>query len=204
MLILDFGSGNTCKNDTTTVRRMIDALAETTNRKDITIKWQLFTEAGENVPLNLHCFEYAYKYAAQLGFKTTASVFDMKSLHFLLSFDVPFVKLANCDRSAALWGAIPRRIPIVQSFHNSKDLIDDEPGLDFLCCVSKYPAQSSEYITSFSGEHLSHGISDHTDSFALYQTFSPITYECHYKLDDSTGLDAGPFAKTPEQLREIL
>ena len=50
-----------------------------------------------------------------------------------------------------------------------------------------------------------HGpISDHTTDFQLYNKYKPKIYECHYKLEDSTGLDAGEFARTPEQLAEIL
>jgi hypothetical protein len=38
----------------------------------------------------------------------------------------------------------------------------------------------------------------------LFRKFEPEIIEMHYKLPDSTGLDAGPFARTPEQLAEIL
>jgi sialic acid synthase SpsE len=203
LIILDFGSGNTCKNDTAYIRRMIDSLADLTPRRDIVIKWQLFTEAGENVPLNHHCFEFAYKYAQSKGFKTTASVFDKASLDYLLTFDVPFVKLANCKRSRDLHVHIPRGIPIIASVSDNC-CIDMMDNAIYLCCVSKYPAIASDYETGFNDEWLAEGISDHTVNFELYKMYEPYEYECHYKLDDSTGLDAGDFARTPERLREIL
>lgn len=207
MIILDFGSGNTCKNDTAYIRRMIDSLADVTPRRDIVIKWQLFTEAGENVPLNHHCFEFAYKYAQSKGFKTTASVFDKASLDYLLTFDVPFVKLANNVNTWHLSGSIPRKIMILKSvasdYYTDTDQLWEDPNLFNLCCVSDYPADITKY-SEFNQVHLSNGISDHSTSFKLYQEHQPLFYECHYKLDDSTGLDSGDFARTPEQLKEIL
>lgn len=202
MIILDFGSGNTCKNDTAYIRRMIDSLADVTPRRDIVIKWQLFTEAGENVPLNHHCFEFAYKYAQSKGFKTTASVFDKASLDYLLTFDVPFVKLACCELSHLLRGAIPRHIPIIKSMADIT--VEPNENDNHLCCVRKYPAEFGDYRDMFYDDFLKLGISDHTTDFMLYRMYTPSIYECHYKLDDSTGLDSGDFARTPEQLKEIL
>ena len=85
-----------------------------------------------------------------------------------------------------------------------------------LACVSKYPAKISSYEKTYSREvtplidfegfeeHiLKKSISDHTTNWDLYKKYRPKIYECHYKLEDSTGLDAGPFAMTPEQLLEI-
>ena len=91
MIILDFGSGATSKNDVTTVKRMIDELAAVdTGKHTIVIKWQLFTDCPPNEPLEYRVFDYAYQYAKYLGYKTTASVFDMESLCYLLSYDIPF------------------------------------------------------------------------------------------------------------------
>lgn len=182
---------------------MIDSLADLTPRRDIVIKWQLFTEAGENVPLNHHCFEFAYKYAQSKGFKTTASVFDKASLDYLLTFDVPFVKLANNSNSQSLANEIPRKFKIIIS--KDIDVIQSaSPSYSCtLCCVSQYPAAIQQY-NQFPLRHLHNGISDHSTSFQLYQEHQPLFYECHYKLDDSTGLDAGDFARTPEALKEIL
>lgn len=203
MIILDFGSGNTCKNDTAYIRRMIDALADVTPRRDIIIKWQLFKEAGENVPLSHYCFQFAYQYAQAQGFKTTASVFDKASLDYLLTYDVPFVKLANCDKSRLLNVHIPRGKQLVASFDPNQDRLMICNSY-YIVCISKYPASVSDYETNACKEWIEGGISDHTTHFELYHKYKPYIYECHYKLDDSTGLDAGDFARTPEQLKEIL
>ncbi|MFA5317464.1 MAG: hypothetical protein WC369_08590, partial [Dehalococcoidales bacterium] len=48
------------------------------------------------------------------------------------------------------------------------------------------------------------GISDHTVDFSLWRKHRPPIIEWHYGLPDSTGLDAGPFMRTPEMLREVL
>ena len=91
MIILDFGSGNTCKNSRRYITQMIDELAAVdTGKQEIVIKWQLFADCQPNIPLEYHVFDYAYQYAKHLGYKTTASVFDMESLCYLLSYDIPF------------------------------------------------------------------------------------------------------------------
>jgi sialic acid synthase SpsE len=51
---------------------------------------------------------------------------------------------------------------------------------------------------------LNFGISDHTTDFTLWHKYHPSIIEWHFKLEDSTGLDAGSFARTPEMLEEIL
>ncbi len=79
-----------------------------------------------------------------------------------------------------------------------------EPFDNPLYCVSNYPAKYDDYIRAFSPNQLRRGISDHTNDFSLFRKFEPERIEWHYKLLDSTGLDAGPFARTPEQLREVL
>ena len=204
MIILDFGSGNTCKNDLNYVEKMIDELVKVdTGKHEVVIKWQLFREAGDNIPLTHSCFRYAVFYAAGKGYQTTASVFDLRSLKHLLWFEPPFVKIANRPDLYWLAGEVPRRVSIIYSVSKGHlyELGDFE---QMLTCVSKYPATLTDYENEFSKIMLMDGISDHTTDFMLYNKYKPSVYECHYKLDDSTGLDAGPFARTPEQLKEIL
>ena len=207
MIILDFGSGGTSKNDVTIVKRMIDELAAVdTGKHTIVIKWQLFTDCPPNEPLRRDVFDYAYGYAKEKGYQTTASVFDMDSLQFLLTYDIPFVKLANRPDLYWLAGEVPRKIPVYVSISAPCGVtIDDEHSLNSveLCCVSKYPATVEEYEV-FGLWYLQDGISDHTTDFTLYHKYKPVIYECHYKLPDSTGPDAGPFSRTPSQLAEIL
>ena len=218
MIILDFGSGNTCKNDLSYVKRMIDELkAVDTGKHEIVIKWQLFTKAGDNTPLRPMAFEYAYRYAAKLGYQTTASVFDVESMAYLLQYDIPFVKIANRPDLYWLAGEVPRKIPVyVSTGHMKKikgnifDKILELHATELLVCVSKYPATLKDYEDAFTWEtyseegHALVNISDHTTDFTLYHKYKPEIYECHYKLEDSTGLDAGDFARTPEQLAEVL
>jgi hypothetical protein len=206
MIILDFGSGNTCKNDYKYIERMVDELkAADTGKHEVVIKWQLFTKAGDNIPLQVTRFDHAYDYAKQQGYQTTASVFDAESLDYLLRFDIPFVKIANRPDLYWLAGEVPRKIPVYLScdahqFSCFAWVNGDIP----LACISEYPATMKQYENEF-GAMLHWGrISDHTTDFTLYHKYKPETYECHYKLEDSTGLDAGDFARTPEQLAEIL
>lgn len=204
-VILDFGSGNTCQNDKEIVKEMYDELKKVDSGKHkIIVKWQLFKEAGQNIPLEKDVFFFAHQYGNKLGYPVTASVFDSRSLELLLQFNkLPFIKIANNRKLDRLIGDIPRKIPVYVSVGNRKDF-GTMAGITYLCCVSKYPALKEDYSAMFESQHLTKAISDHTDGFQLYRKHKPAIVEWHYKLPDSTGLDAGIFAHTPAQLREIL
>lgn len=202
-LILDLGSGNTCCNECTTILKMIDAIPYDPR---IILKWQLFQSAGKNIPLERECFKFAYEYAINKGFKTTASVFDNASLWYLLQFDVPFVKIACNQEYYPLIGDVPRKIPVYASFMT----IFDYNELEYcktelkMACIPNYPSSIGEYEALFMEHELKEAISDHTEGTELFEKYKPRIFECHFKLESSTGLDAGPFAKTPDQIKKIL
>ena len=203
-------SGNICKNNPDTILRMIKILSIIDPKRKFILKWQLFKKAGDNIPLLPSVFSYAYNIAMDYGFKTTASVFDIESLNFLLQFDIPFVKLANRPDLYWLIGEVPRKIPVIISRRNDKDYMiyiknkKDSLYVDeVMCCISEYPAKIVNYEKGFAEDFLRNGISDHTVDFSMYLKYRPQIYECHFKLPDSTGLDAGEFARTPEQISEI-
>lgn len=216
VILLDFGSGETCKNDKAEVRRMIDGLAAVdSHRHQVYVKWQLFTKVPAPVPpLDHEVYVYAVQYAAERDYMTSASVFDEYQLDFLLGLraggvPLPFVKLAARPRWYRLLEKIPRDVPVYLSLPNAawRDCLTEmypraEP-VRWLYCVPEYPASSTKYETLF-GNNLCHGISDHTTDFRLFKEYEPMFFEKHFKLPDSTGLDSGDFAATPGQLREIL
>ena len=209
MIILDFGSGNTCKNDIKIVERMIDELkAVDTGKHEVIIKWQMFGHAPPNERLMWVTFDHAYNYAKEKGYRTTASVFGMTSLQHLLQYDIPFVKIANRPDLYWLAGEVPRKIPVyvstgVQSSMDnpSEYFVGDQDVL--LKCVSKYPATVEDYEGRMYNIPLRY-ISDHTTDFTLWNRHPIVIIEWHYKLEDSTGPDAGEFARTPKQLEGIL
>jgi len=204
IFILDLGSGNSCRNNYATIQRMIDEIAGVDPDRKFILKWQLFEKAGNNIPLFQSCFIEAYEYANKLGYQTTASVFDINSLNFLLNFDVPFIKIANRPELYHLIGEVPRKIPVITSV---KDQWYDLTATQFsnvLACVSNYPAKIEDYEKNFSVNMLKSGISDHTEDWTLFEKYLPRIFECHFKLKDSTGPDAGPFARTAEMLKYIL
>ena len=200
------GSGNTSGNNKKYIEKMIDSIADVDSGRITIHKWQLFEKAGENIPLTHEAFRYAYDYAMSLGFRTTASVFDEASVQFLLKFDIPFVKFANNTATWPLTGMVPRSIPIIISV--GPDTMHVPTDITYqnyvMYCISKYPASAFDYSDAFPVPYLRNGISDHTTTWDLFRKFKPRVYECHYKLPDSTGLDAGPFARTPEMIKEIL
>jgi len=216
MVILDFGSGETCQNSRLEALKMIKEMDNVNSgKRRIVIKWQLFNTVpkagGKTVtPLDRDVFDYAYRLAAKMGYETTASVFDIPSLKFLIdNYSVPFVKIA-CRQSIyeLLLPKIPNSVLALVSVPSPfttwdfrLSMISD--NIDFLCCVPEYPANWVKYATLFGG-FLSVGISDHTDNFELFHKYKPTRYEKHFKLPDSKGLDNGPWAMTPEQLEGIL
>lgn len=203
-IILDFGSGNTCRNDLGIIRKMYNGLKLIDRlRHNVIVKWQLFEKAGDNLPLGWAAFDYAYTYGRNLGYAVTASAFDLPSLKFLLQYDIPFVKLANNKGVYHLAGGVPRNILILKSVSSPEEIDVPEHNTIKLACVSEYPATTEQYIKTFGDRRLK-GISDHSSNFNLFRYYEPDIIEWHYKLEDSTGLDAGPFARTPAQLTEIL
>lgn len=207
-IILDFGSGNTCQNDNRIVTQMYDKMQNVdAGKHNVVVKWQLFKEAGKNIPIHKEVFDFAYRYGRRLGYPVTASVFDLDSLKFLLQYDTPFIKIANRPDLYWLIGEIPRKIPVYVS--KSKIWVDccckniAPENVVYLACVSQYPAKVEDYENIFHSDFLKF-ISDHTTDFTLWYKYQPEIIEWHYKMEDSTGLDAGYFARTPEQLREVL
>jgi len=197
-LILDLGSGNTCHNSREEVYKLIDAVPQDPR---IVLKWQLFTDEKPNISLDRDIFRIAYEYAATKGFKTTASVFDLSSLRFLLTFNIPFIKIANNAALYELIGHVPRNMPVYASFSKfTRPRKCDEK----LCCISEYPAPIWRYYDDFGVKELKAGISDHTNSIALALFQNPAILENHFCLEDSEGLDAGAFARTPWQIEKLV
>lgn len=207
MIIIDMGSGETCRNDIAYAKRMIDELYETGLRApiDVVIKWQLFADIPGLDPLDFNVFCKARDYAAKLGYETTASVFDVESLHKLRQTKPPFIKIAARPKVYRLIDLMPgeRVIVSVQSYKEYRDMVGRDNVEEVLCCVAKYPATSALYENMFSGL-LHYGLSDHTVDWYLYDKFRPRYYECHFCLDDSTGPDAAAFARRPEQMKRLV
>jgi sialic acid synthase SpsE len=132
-------------------------------------------------------------------------VFDLESLKFLLNYDIPFVKIANRRDLDWLIGEIPRKTEIYISYSECSHIICKRiSNVKYMACISNYPALSEDYEKRFEAHSLKFAISDHTIGTELYKKYQPMIWEKHYKLNDSTGLDAGPFSITPEELKEIL
>jgi len=216
IIILDFGSGNSCLNDKEIVKKMYDELKKVDTGKHIIIcKWQLFLEAGNNIPLDRDVFDFAYEYGNELGYRVTSSVFDKDSLEFLLLYDVPFIKIANNRKLDWLIGEVPRKIPVYVSvgghseYSTYRNILSSNDKV--LLCNSKYPSTLDDYEKWFylkNNGDMSYRyemtFSDHTANFGLWYRYQPEIVEWHYGLEDSTGLDAGPFMRTPTMLKEVL
>jgi len=196
MLILDFGSGETCGNDRDTITAMIDGL-DGLKVKPV-IKWQLFTKKSVPYLPPLTEFDYAYEYAQEKGYETTASVFDRDSLKKLQKYDTPFIKIANRPELYDMLKDIDNPLVSVPSVALAEKMRAD--GIPFMCCISAYPASRRQYCRTFHNL-MKDGLSDHSTTWALYDTYTPKYYECHYALDGQTGQEVGTWTRTPEKLR---
>jgi sialic acid synthase SpsE len=196
---------------------MIDAIkAIDTGKHEVVLKFQLSLPDGINVPLDHDVFDYGYRYGNEQGYKVTSSVADLESLKFLLQYDVCFVKIPNDRGLDWLIGYVSRMIPVYVSCNDSYMMTniwcnewEYKDNITPLACISKYPATIEEYEHKFQDNFSGHlarkcPISDHTIDFTLWHKYHPSIIEWHFKLEDSTGLDAGPFAIMPEELRKIL
>jgi len=196
--IIEMGSGNTCRNDSGLIREMIDAVSEVdTGKHEVILKWQLFESAPPNVPLDIGKFAVAYSYASSLGYETTASVFDTRSIERLASFRVPFTKIACVPK---LYGLIPQ-IKGTVYVSVSEPMAEPAARIVQMACVRKYPASASDYQDI----GITDAVSDHTVGWNLYRTWRPTVIEKHFVLRrDKDNPDAGPFAVTPAELSEVL
>ena len=166
-LILDLGSGNSCRNDTAIVKDTIDAITDVkTDKHEIILKWQLFESAPPNIPLDRDVFDYAYDYAYGL-YKTTASVFDKSSLAFLQGYDTPFIKIACrqdlyylADSEDDFYVSITEGTYILKKWN-----------IKYMYCIPKYPADISDYEKMFDTKWLGEAISDHTVGWDLYNKY---------------------------------
>lgn len=198
MIILDLGSGNGNGNDIGYQKELIDSLVD----KDVILKYQLFMDAPPNIPLKREVFRKAYRYAQIKHLQVTASVFDLDSLYFLQTFEIPFIKLANNQACYKLAGGI--NTPMIVSYSSIAEM-GKRKLIKPLCCVSRYPAQVIQYERNFISYWLTQGISDHTEGFDLYHKYQPEIYEFHYVLKHSKdNPDGGKFAKVPKDLEGIL
>ena len=200
MIILDMGSGNTCRNDKREIQRMIESVYEVdTGKHAVVLKWQLFNEAKPNIPLTHESFEYAYQIANDLGYQTTASVFDLENLNYLKKFEIPFIKIACRQDLYWLIKHCGKHMVILSSEDTGRVDCDVQ-----LACIRKYPAKLSEYEKTFDADQLSY-VSDHTVGWELFNKYNPVVIEKHFvyeRLNDNP--DAGMFAVTPDELSEVL
>lgn len=205
-IVLDMGSGNTCRNDVDLAKTMIDSVVGIDSRKHkVIFKWQMWEKPqGKNTQLDCDVFDEAYFYAKSFGYETTSSVFDEDALGFLLAHDIPFVKIANRPDLWWLLGEVPRKIPVYVSNYPEDCGFRDAGIVTSLACVAKYPATLAEYEWIPNLRHF-FGISDHTVGLGLWNKYHPTIWEKHFVLEhDESNLDGGPWAITPKELMEVL
>jgi len=196
-IILDY-SANTHNNDLRKITELIKTVKSyDTVKHEIIFKSQLFVSAGANVVCTHESFDHMYKTCKDLGYQCTASVFDLDSLCFLLTYDIPFVKIANNKKLYHLAEDVPKDIEVIASCNVADYYSNKSPGTT-LACVSEYPASLFDYPRDIIQ------LSDHTKGLLLWHKNKPIIWEKHIKMPGDTGLDAGPFCITPEELADIL
>ena len=206
-VVLDMGSGTTCRNSIDYARRMIDAvIAIDAHKQEVIFKWQLDEKVTPpHLALDHEVFRAAYNYAAEKSYKTTSSVFDKYSLDFLLQFDVPFVKIACRPDLYWLIQEVPRKVTVYASRNGDVEWSKYDK-VEWLLCVPEYPAKYWDYeILCQKYGHYLDKVSDHTTDFRIWREWRPIVWERHFVLEhDPANPDSGPFAITPDQLKEVI
>jgi sialic acid synthase SpsE len=215
LIILDMGSGNGQGNDIAYQKKAIDTIAEIDSKKHkVILKWQLeLKPKGNNKPLDPRVFASSYLYANDKGYRATSSVFDPESLVDLMKiccirdedtpWGIPFIKIACQSKDNpnvyGMIGLIARGIPIYVSYDPRNPNSLTEWNCTFLACIPEYPAKLSDYPPGI------HGYSDHVPGLELWNYYHPAIWEKHFVLEkDANNLDAGPFAITPDQLKEVI
>jgi len=200
-IILDLAP-NTHKNSIYDIKQMIDAIVEIdTHKHEIIFKHQMFMKSDVNIVLDRVVFAKAYDYAKNKGYKTTASVFDLPSLAYLMQFEIPFIKIACNEKYYWLIDEIPRKYMIYASRNKQHLLFYHDAKIKKLSCIPHYPAKIEEY------EDLPKKyISDHTAGLDLWHEYKPEIWEKHYVLhkNKADNPDSGEFAITPMEMRLIL
>ncbi len=202
IIILDIGAANIHKNNVDEALKLIDEIKvnDPGNHK-IIIKAQLFENESPNVPLHKETFMAIYYRSLKHKYKCTASVFDEKSLNFLLEFEIPFIKIANRVDKYDLIDSIPRGIRVIYSYSTYRKHFEN---CKHLACISEYPAKFGDYEDNFKLSELKAGISDHTSGLRLYRVYRPRIWEKHIVLKhDPDNIDAGKFAILPQDLKKI-
>lgn len=208
-VILDLGSGNSCRNSIDYAKRMIDVVADMdSHRHEVIFKFQLeeVSPPGQ-LKLDRGVFSVAYNHARKKGYACTSSVFDYPSLSYLLGFQVPFVKIACAKENRKLVAVTPRGMPILLSM-DAREFPPDTTGVvghpEILLCVPECPAKLLDYPPLGQWEN-NVGYSDHTPGLELWNYYHPLVYEKHFVLERSPdNPDSGVFALDPSQLQEVI
>ena len=209
-VILDI-SANTHQNDPVLMRELIEAVPETVRHK-VLLKTQYWTKPiPPNERTTMRGLLQFINAAKSRGYAVGTSVFDEEAVKDItltgLACRLDFVKLP-C-RVGTYWLAdfVPRATKVYAS------AIDQKHGQTFradywLYCVPEYPADVSAYSQISNQLDYFHGVSDHSIGGLVWKAARKnrlAVYECHYVLERSdTNPDAGPFAKTPDDLREMF
>ena len=211
-VILDI-SANTHRNCVGKLDDLLDAIPRD-HIHEIVVKtqlWSPYAPQGDNLRCEISQLTALISHANHRGFGASTSVFDYGAISMIRGCidQMAFIKIA-C-RPCLRWLAdhiMPCSMPIYMSYdiRTESDAGTHMPGVKNLACVPLYPAPVEAY--------KGHGqyVSDHTVGREIWDSLDhgpgaevPAIYECHYVLEHSVdNPDAGAFAKTPDELAEML
>lgn len=182
----------------------------------VVLKSQLFEIAGKNLVQDRGMFALAAQWAWEYcGYKTTSSVFDRRSVDFLLNlplpYELPFVKVAATPAQRRILDWIPRGVKVYMSVTDVEEYLEEEQSIITLFTVPKYPAELSDY-SSINNERDKR-ISDHTPGLELFNAYrgTIAIWEKHIRWNEwleagqpKSSPDDGPFALYPDEMAKIL
>lgn len=161
-----------------------------------------------------------------IGIEFMATPFDEEAIQLLVDLGVKRLKIAAFESSdfRFLRLCAQTKLPLIISLgaealdpldiYNFIQQINDEPEIDFLHCVSKYPTPPEEAslgeIRAMAGDEIRMwgvGYSDHTtDVFtpSLAVAFGATTIEKHFTLSKNLPNPDAPHSIEPHELKEMV
>lgn len=187
--------------------------------------WGKMTYYEYKKQIEFEKFEYDEidKFCKKLNIQWTASVWDIDSLHFIMHYDVPFIKIASaCITDLELLKAINKyKIPATLSIGMSTEkeiktalnTLDDCP-ITLLHCNSSYPVAENEldlnvittlkekygdkYVIGYSGHELG------MDACIIAKALGAEVIERHITLDKNMWGSDHKASLEPHELKELV
>ena len=170
---------------------------------------ELYGEYQNTELTKAQAFDF-FEYGRDIGIEVFFSVFDVERVKWCEEMGVRRFKVAcSAKKDKRLMGYLyGTEMPIIVSLeYPERGVYPDRGNYHYLFCVSKYPAEVSDYLKYASPAYRCYyeGISDHTigiDAAKIALARGAQIIEKHFAISHDKGVDA-EWSMTPDELREL-